>query len=69
VSTGVVDAALIGEPDEKWGEVGLMIVLLAQGQRDGAELKAFCKDRLARYKIPKRVIFTDALPTRPMAKS
>jgi fatty-acyl-CoA synthase len=65
----VEDAALIGQPDEKWGEVGLMIVALKPGERaSGDELKAFCQERLARYKIPKRVIFADSLPYSPYGK-
>jgi fatty-acyl-CoA synthase len=59
----VADAALIGLPHETWGEVGLMVVVLEGGKAatDG-ELKAFCGERLARYKIPKQVVFADALP-------
>ena len=63
------EAALIGQPDEKWGEVGLMVVVARPG---GAatedDLLAFCRDRLARYKVPKRVIFADALPYSPYGK-
>jgi fatty-acyl-CoA synthase len=59
----VKDAALIGVPDQKWGEVGLMIVLLESGQKvSEEELKEFCQGKLARYKIPKQVIFADSLP-------
>ncbi len=58
----VAEAALIGQPDEKWGEVGLMVVVLAKGQSaTEEELREFCGGRLARYKIPKRVVFTDVL--------
>jgi fatty-acyl-CoA synthase len=65
----VEDAALIGEPDEKWGEIGLMIVVLKPDKTaTGEELKAFCGERLARYKIPKRVIFADTLPYSPYGK-
>jgi fatty-acyl-CoA synthase len=65
----VAEAALIGEPHEKWGEVGLMIVVLEEGQSASEdELKAFCQGKLARYKIPKRVVFTDALPYSPYGK-
>ncbi|RME07701.1 MAG: long-chain-fatty-acid--CoA ligase [Anaerolineae bacterium] len=65
----VEDAALIGHPDEKWGEVGWMIVVRKPGQQvDEETLKAFCEGRLARYKIPKRVIFTEALPYSPYGK-
>lgn len=65
----VVDAALIGQPDEKWGEVGLMVTVLAAGaSATESELKAFCSERLARYKVPKRVVFADALPYSPYGK-
>jgi len=65
----VADAALIGEPHEKWGEVGLMIVLLEPGASAAEqELKDFCQNRLARFKIPKRVVFTDELPYSPYGK-
>jgi fatty-acyl-CoA synthase len=65
----VADAALIGEPDEKWGEVGLMIVVCKPGQGVAAEeLLAHCAGRLAKYKIPKRVLFAETLPYSPYGK-
>ncbi|MGD9030795.1 MAG: AMP-binding protein, partial [Anaerolineae bacterium] len=65
----VAEAALIGEPHEKWGEVGLMVVVLDEGQgATEGELRAFCQGKLARYKVPKRVVFTDALPYSPYGK-
>jgi fatty-acyl-CoA synthase len=65
----VADAALIGQPDEKWGEVGLMIVARKPNQAVSAEeLLNFCSGRLAKYKIPKRVEFVDALPYSPYGK-
>jgi fatty-acyl-CoA synthase len=65
----VAEAALIGQPDEKWGEVGLMLVVLKSGQSAAeADLLAFCSQRLARYKVPRRVILTDALPYSPYGK-
>ena len=65
----VSDAALIGWPDEKWGEVGLMIVALKHGQSvKGEELQEFCRERLARYKVPKRIEFIDELPYSPYGK-
>ncbi len=64
----VADAALIGKPDPKWGEVGLMVVMLKPGQSaDADELLTLCQGRLARYKIPKQVVF-DALPYSPYGK-
>jgi len=65
----VAEAALIGRPDEKWGEVGVMIVVLKPGATTSeAELRAFCHGKLARYKIPKQVIFVDELPHSPYGK-
>jgi fatty-acyl-CoA synthase len=65
----VADCALIGRPDEKWGEVGLMVTVLAPGQTaTAAELQAFCRQRLAAYKAPKEVIFVERLPYSPYGK-
>jgi fatty-acyl-CoA synthase len=65
----VADAALIGQPDEKWGEVGLMIVACKPNQSVKAEeLLKHCQGRLAKYKIPKRVEFVEALPYSPYGK-
>jgi fatty-acyl-CoA synthase len=65
----VQEAALIGLPDEKWGEVGVMVLVLKAGQTTTEEeLRAFCSQRLARYKVPKRVVFADALPYSPYGK-
>ncbi len=59
----VATVALIAVPDEHWGEVGRAIVVLNDGcQQDGAGIIAYCRERLARFKIPKSVVFTDALP-------
>ncbi|MBI5842184.1 MAG: long-chain fatty acid--CoA ligase [Chloroflexi bacterium] len=65
----VADAALIGQPDEKWGEVGLMIVACKPNQSVSAEeLLRFCQGRLAKYKTPKRVEFVESLPYSPYGK-
>jgi fatty-acyl-CoA synthase len=65
----VAEAALIGQADDKWGEVGLVIVVLQKGQSaTEAELLDFCRQRLAGYKIPRRVIFADSLPYSPYGK-
>jgi acyl-CoA synthetase (AMP-forming)/AMP-acid ligase II len=52
----VREAALIGLPDEKWGEVGLMVVVARPDMPATAEdeLIDFCRARLARYKVPKQ---------------
>ncbi len=65
----VAEAALIGKPDEKWGEVGLMIAVLEKGQASTEdELREFCQERLARYKVPKQVLFAASLPYSPYGK-
>lgn len=65
----VKDAALIGRSDPTWGEVGVLIVVCAEGEHgDADELLAFGGERLARYKLPKEIIFVDALPYSPYGK-
>ncbi len=59
----VAEAAVIGIPDPKWGEVGRAIVALRPGASvTEEELLDFCRERLARYKVPKSIIFVEALP-------
>ncbi|MFT4264851.1 MAG: AMP-binding protein [Nocardioides sp.] len=58
----VQEAAVIGIPDEKWGETILALVVLAPGAAaTEAELIGFCKERLAGYKAPTVVEFRDSL--------
>jgi fatty-acyl-CoA synthase len=65
----VADCALIGKPDEKWGEIGLMVTALEPGQSaTEAELQEFCRERLARYKVPKEIVFVSELPYSPYGK-
>ena len=56
-------AAVIGVPDEKWGEVPRAVLVLKEGSMLEAEqLIEFLSGRLARYKIPRSVVFVDELP-------
>jgi fatty-acyl-CoA synthase len=71
---GVSQAYAIGVPDDRWGEIGCAWIVRADGA-DGAtvdadELLALCRDKLARFKVPKHVLFTTAadLPTTPTGK-
>ncbi|MGE5234802.1 MAG: alpha/beta fold hydrolase [Acidobacteriota bacterium] len=59
----VQDAAVIGVPDETWGEVGAAFIVLRPGDRPAPEaLAAYLETRIARYKIPRRWIFANTLP-------
>jgi fatty-acyl-CoA synthase len=63
----VADAAVVGVPDDTWGEVGIAFVV-ADGGVTEDELIAFARERLARFKVPKAVRFVDELPRNSMGK-
>jgi len=66
---GVKEAAVIGVPDEQWGELVVAYVVPAPGQRPSAEtLTAFCADRLPAYMKPRRIEFCESLPRNPTGK-
>jgi len=59
----VGDVGVIGIPDEKWGEVGMAVVVPKPGEEiDEKDVVEFCKGRLAKYKVPKKVVFAEDLP-------
>ena len=65
----VQDVAVIGVPDERWGEVGIAVVVPRDPESfDPDSLLASCESALARYKIPKRVRLTDELPRNAAGK-
>jgi fatty-acyl-CoA synthase len=65
----VVEAAVIGRPDRRWGEVPVAYVVLAEGRGDARdELEAHCSARLARFKVPKSFHVIDALSRNPTGK-
>jgi fatty-acyl-CoA synthase len=67
--TGVEEAAVIGLPDEEWGQRVVAVAVRRPGaQLDEAELVEFCRQRLASFKKPARVVFVDALPKNQMGK-
>ena len=65
----VTENAVIGIKDEKWGEVGLAVVSLKPGEQLSADdIIDFLKQRLAKYKVPKQVVFVDQLPRNAAGK-
>jgi acyl-CoA synthetase (AMP-forming)/AMP-acid ligase II len=58
----VAEVAVIGIPDDKWGEMVTALVVVAEGEQvTEEEIIAHCKARMAGYKAPKRVEFRDEL--------
>ncbi len=65
----VEEAAVIGVPDEEWGEQPRAIIVLKKGETATAEeIVEHCRQRLASYKRPRSVVFVDELPRNPMGK-
>jgi long-chain acyl-CoA synthetase len=68
----VGDAAVFGIPDDDWGEQVKAVIEPAQGAAAGAELASeilgFCEERLAKYKCPRSIDFTDSMPRDPNGK-
>ncbi len=65
----VAETAVIGVPDEKWGEVGRALVAVKAGQTLTEEqVLDHCRANLAKYKAPKSVVFVPALPRNPAGK-
>lgn len=57
----VSEVAVVGIPHPKWGEVGKAYIVCKETM-NSAELIAFCKDRLAKFKVPKEVAFVSSIP-------
>jgi fatty-acyl-CoA synthase len=66
---GVAECCVIGVPDVRWGEVGRAVVVRRPGAAlDEAAVLAHLEGRLARYKVPKSVVFASALPRNASGK-
>lgn len=59
---GVLEATVIGVPDARWGEVGCALIVRRDAVLDEGKLTSEARLRLAGYKVPKRVVFVDAIP-------
>jgi acyl-CoA synthetase (AMP-forming)/AMP-acid ligase II len=65
----VMEVAIIGVPDDDWGEaVKAVIALAPDAEATEDELIAFCREHLARFKCPKSIDFVEALPRNPTGK-
>jgi fatty-acyl-CoA synthase len=63
----VADAAVVGAPDETWGEIGIAFVV-RRAEVSAESLAEFLRGRLAKYKLPARTVFVEALPRTPYGK-
>ena len=65
----VAEAAVVGVPDERWGEAGRACLVPRPGAViDPGQVRAFCRERLAGYKVPKHVEVVEALPRNAAGK-
>lgn len=67
---GVLDVAVLGQPDEKWGEIVTAIIVRKQASLTEADLDQFCKEspNLAHYKRPRNYLFLEELPRNASGK-
>ena len=64
----IIEAAVVGMPDERWGELVTAMIVSRDPDLQPAVVETFCRERLAGYKVPRRVILADELPRNPMGK-
>jgi O-succinylbenzoate-CoA ligase len=66
---GVGQVAVIGQPDPKWGERPLALIVAQPGSNlDETQVLEYCQGKMARYKLPKNVMFMESLPLTPTGK-
>ena len=66
---GVTAVAVVGQPDEQWGEIVVAFVTAAAGAAiEAADLRQFCRQRLATFKVPEVVTTIDEMPLNASGK-
>ena len=65
---GVTEAAVIGVPSDKWGESPLAVVVKSDDDITAQQILEYCDGKLARFKLPRLVEFTDVIPRNPTGK-
>jgi acyl-CoA synthetase (AMP-forming)/AMP-acid ligase II len=65
----IAQVAVVGIPDDRLGEVGVAFVVATGGHHpDSGEIVAWCRERLANFKVPRRIEVVDSLPVTPSGK-
>jgi O-succinylbenzoate-CoA ligase len=65
----VAEAAVVGRPDDTYGEQPIAVVVTAPGTIvDAEDIESFCRSRLARYKVPRDIVVVDGLPRNSVGK-
>jgi len=62
------EVAVVGRPDDQWGEVVVAVVVPQGDNRDPEKIIRFCEGRIAGFETPREVIFVDELPRNAMGK-
>jgi fatty-acyl-CoA synthase len=64
----LTEVAVVGRPDDHWGEVVVAVVVPNGEERDAEKILSFCEGRIAHFETPREVIFVDELPRNAMGK-
>ena len=65
---GILDAAVIGQESNKWGESPFAVIVPKSAGLTESEVVSYCDGKLARFKLPKGVVFVEELPRNATGK-